>query len=134
MKCIERSAYGRAIGYKPGIREVLKQEAVRFAVNGLGANDLFKKRFMMLLPKFSLEYGGYESDLYNVDLSREIRIGDHVRVVRGLLSDGEGSVIMVNRNNRCAKIRISLCGRTWLAWMDYECFDLIGYIGNLEKQ
>jgi hypothetical protein len=88
----------------------------------------------MLLARFSLEYGGYESDLDNVGLSSEIRIGDHVRVVRGLLSDGEGIVIMVNRNNRCVKIRISLCGMTWLMWMDYECFDVTGYIGNLEKQ
>jgi transcription antitermination factor NusG len=64
----------------------------------------------MLLAKFCLECGGYESDLDNAGLSSEIRIGDHVRVVRGLLSDGEGIVIMVNRNNRCAKIQLSLCG------------------------
>jgi hypothetical protein len=80
----------------------------------LGANGLFKKRFMILLPEFGLQCGGYESGLNNVGLSREIRIGNHVRVVRGLLSDGEGIVIMVNRNNQCAKIQLSLCGMAWL--------------------
>jgi hypothetical protein len=62
----------------------------------------------MLLAKFSLECGGYESDLDNAGVSREIGIGDHVRVVWGILSGGEGIVIMVNRNNQYAKIQLEV--------------------------